>query len=190
MYRVMRPKTWHSLLITTQINLSWTETWNKHMFPISLLIRFFVSVHLHQLRLRDYFLESQNKAPIGPDDILNIFPVVKYIHMPTVDASTVHKTARTTIQKGESNKVTLCSCRYLCTFLQNRKTKTIGFYFMRLWLFSRAAWSGPWTAQRGSVPVQQGFWWSAPWVLSLLQPAGKSGLSAGQDSWGSVSRCT
>lgn len=76
------------------------------------------SVYLHQLRLRDYFLENQNKAPIGPDDILNIFPVVKYIQMPTVDASTVHKAARTTVQKGQSNEVTMFSCRYPCTFLQ------------------------------------------------------------------------
>ncbi|KAM9359844.1 clustered mitochondria protein homolog [Symphorus nematophorus] len=53
-----------------------------------------------QLRLRDYVLDNQNKAPIGPDDVLNIFPVVKHIHMPTVDASAAHRAAQTSIQKG------------------------------------------------------------------------------------------
>ncbi|TNN54977.1 Clustered mitochondria [Liparis tanakae] len=53
-----------------------------------------------QLRLRDYVLDNQNKAPIGPDDILNIFPVVKHIHMPTADASKAYRAAQTFIQKG------------------------------------------------------------------------------------------
>ncbi|XP_034397063.1 clustered mitochondria protein homolog isoform X2 [Cyclopterus lumpus] len=53
-----------------------------------------------QLRLRDYVLDNQNKAPIGPDDILNIFPVVKHIHMPTVDASKAYRAAQNFIQKG------------------------------------------------------------------------------------------
>uniref|UniRef100_A0A3P8U0B3 Si:ch211-166a6.5 n=1 Tax=Amphiprion percula TaxID=161767 RepID=A0A3P8U0B3_AMPPE len=53
-----------------------------------------------QLRLRDYFLDNQNKAPIGPDDILNIFPVVKHVHMPTVDASKAYRAALNFIQKG------------------------------------------------------------------------------------------
>ncbi|TKS78790.1 Clustered mitochondria protein -like protein [Collichthys lucidus] len=53
-----------------------------------------------QLRLKDYCLDNQNKAPIGPDDILNIFPVVKHINMPTVDASKAHRAAQTFLQKG------------------------------------------------------------------------------------------
>ncbi|KAK5871401.1 hypothetical protein PBY51_004285 [Eleginops maclovinus] len=53
-----------------------------------------------QLRLRDYILDNQNKAPIGPDDVLNIFPVVKHIKMPTVDASKAHRAAEGFIQKG------------------------------------------------------------------------------------------
>ncbi|XP_042343829.1 clustered mitochondria protein homolog [Plectropomus leopardus] len=53
-----------------------------------------------QLRLRDYVLDSQNKAPIGPDDVLNIFPVVKHIHMPTVDASKAYHTAQSFVHKG------------------------------------------------------------------------------------------
>ncbi|XP_029366249.1 clustered mitochondria protein homolog [Echeneis naucrates] len=53
-----------------------------------------------QLRLRDYFLDNQSKAPIGPDDILNIFPVVKHVHMPTVDASKAYRTAQNSIQRG------------------------------------------------------------------------------------------
>lgn len=59
---------------------------------------------LPQLRLRDYVLDSQNKAPIGPDDVLNIFPVVKHVYMPTVDASKAHRAAHTSIQKGGSMK--------------------------------------------------------------------------------------
>lgn len=183
----MRPKIWH-LLIIIQIDLPWLGViyiFCDNIFKLS----FVWSVHLHQLRLRDYFFENQNRAPIGPDDILNIFPVVKHIQTPTVDASAVHKKARTTVQKGESNEVTLFSCCHLCTLPQNWKTKKLFFYFMPFfWLFYRSAWSGSWTTQRGSVPVQQGFWWSAPRVLSLLQPAGKSGLPAGQDSWGILSR--
>nr|XP_057926888.1 clustered mitochondria protein homolog isoform X1 [Doryrhamphus excisus] len=53
-----------------------------------------------QLRLRDYMLESQSKAPIGPDDIINIFPVVKHIHMPISDASKAFRTAQNSLQKG------------------------------------------------------------------------------------------
>ncbi|XP_028269031.1 clustered mitochondria protein homolog [Parambassis ranga] len=53
-----------------------------------------------QLRLRDYFRDNQNKAPIGPDDILNIFPIIKHIHMPTTDASKAYKAAQISIQKG------------------------------------------------------------------------------------------
>ncbi|XP_047447162.1 clustered mitochondria protein homolog [Mugil cephalus] len=53
-----------------------------------------------QLRLRDYCLDNQNKAPIGPDDILNIFPAVKHVRMPTTDASKAYLAAQTFIQKG------------------------------------------------------------------------------------------
>lgn len=89
---------------------------------------------LHQLRLRDYFFDNQNKAPIGPDDILNIFPVVKHIHLPTVDASTAHRAAQTFLQKGGSGKLaTLQKCRRfmhleslcsLCVFEQNLNDKS------------------------------------------------------------------
>ncbi|KAF3695848.1 Clustered mitochondria protein -like protein [Channa argus] len=53
-----------------------------------------------QLRLRDYLFDNQSKAPIGPDDILNIFPVVKHIHIPTVDASKPYRAAQNFIHKG------------------------------------------------------------------------------------------
>ncbi|XP_038145965.1 clustered mitochondria protein homolog [Cyprinodon tularosa] len=53
-----------------------------------------------QLRLRDYILDSQNKAPMSPDDILNIFPVVKHINTPAVDASRAFRAAQNYIQKG------------------------------------------------------------------------------------------
>ncbi len=64
----------------------------------------FLTLCRHQLRLRDYFLDNQSKAPIGPDDVLNIFPVVKHVHMPTTDASEAHSAALTSIQKGGSIK--------------------------------------------------------------------------------------
>lgn len=65
-------------------------------------------VYLHQLRLRDYILDNQNKAPIGPDDVLNIFPVVKHVHMPILDASTAHRAAQTSVQKGGLMKLHVC----------------------------------------------------------------------------------
>ncbi|XP_034026041.1 clustered mitochondria protein homolog [Thalassophryne amazonica] len=52
-----------------------------------------------QLRLRDYFLDNQSKAPIGGDDILNIFPVVKYVQMPMVDATNAYQAAQSANQK-------------------------------------------------------------------------------------------
>lgn len=66
---------------------------------ISLLREFCLKTGV-QLRMRDYFLDNQNKAPIGPDDILNIFPVVKHLHMPTADASAAYHAALTFLQKG------------------------------------------------------------------------------------------
>lgn len=54
----------------------------------------------HQLRLRDYSFDSHSKAPIGPDDIINIFPVVKHIQMPTTDASKAFRAAQAYFQKG------------------------------------------------------------------------------------------
>ncbi|XP_056130596.1 clustered mitochondria protein homolog [Lampris incognitus] len=57
-----------------------------------------------QLRLRDYFLDNQSKAPIGPDDVLNIFPVIKHISMPTVDATKSFRAAQNFIQKGLMDK--------------------------------------------------------------------------------------
>uniref|UniRef100_A0A667YRG9 Clustered mitochondria protein homolog n=1 Tax=Myripristis murdjan TaxID=586833 RepID=A0A667YRG9_9TELE len=53
-----------------------------------------------QLRLRDYSLDNHSKAPISPDDILNIFPVVKHIHMPVSDASKAYRAAQIFVQKG------------------------------------------------------------------------------------------
>ncbi|XP_076006816.1 clustered mitochondria protein homolog [Genypterus blacodes] len=53
-----------------------------------------------QLRLRDYSLDNQSKPPIGPDDVLNILPVVKHVTMTIVDASKAHRTAQNSIQKG------------------------------------------------------------------------------------------
>uniref|UniRef100_A0A1A8IWA1 Clu domain-containing protein n=2 Tax=Nothobranchius TaxID=28779 RepID=A0A1A8IWA1_NOTKU len=53
-----------------------------------------------QLRLRDYVFDNVNKAPIGPDDVLNIFPVVKHIQMPIADASKAFNAAKNSIQKG------------------------------------------------------------------------------------------
>ncbi|XP_023269367.1 clustered mitochondria protein homolog [Seriola lalandi dorsalis] len=66
---------------------------------LSLLRQFCLKTGV-QLRLRDYFLDNQSKAPIGPDDILNILPVVKHIRMPTADASKAYGAAQNSIQKG------------------------------------------------------------------------------------------
>ncbi|XP_061906811.1 clustered mitochondria protein homolog [Entelurus aequoreus] len=66
---------------------------------ISLLREFCLKTGV-QLRLRDYFLESHSKAPIGPDDIINIFPVVKHVHMPTTDASKAFYAGQDSLQKG------------------------------------------------------------------------------------------
>ncbi|XP_077417265.1 clustered mitochondria protein homolog [Vanacampus margaritifer] len=66
---------------------------------ISLLREFCLKTGV-QLRLRDYFFDSHNKAPIGPDDIINIFPVVKHIQMPTSDASKAFRAAQNYFEKG------------------------------------------------------------------------------------------
>lgn len=66
---------------------------------VSLLREFCLKTGV-QLRLRDYFFDNQSKAPIGPDDVLNIFPVVKHIDMSTVDASKAYRAACSSIEKG------------------------------------------------------------------------------------------
>ncbi|XP_049341481.1 clustered mitochondria protein homolog [Astyanax mexicanus] len=53
-----------------------------------------------QLRLRDYALDNRNKAPITPDDLLNLLPVVKHITMATSDASRTFQAAQNSLQKG------------------------------------------------------------------------------------------
>ncbi|XP_072538059.1 clustered mitochondria protein homolog [Salminus brasiliensis] len=53
-----------------------------------------------QLRLRDYALDNRNKAPITPDDLLNLLPVVKHITMTTTDASRAFQAAKNSLQKG------------------------------------------------------------------------------------------
>ncbi|KAM9393900.1 clustered mitochondria protein homolog isoform 2-T2 [Pholidichthys leucotaenia] len=72
---------------------------NYGLQKLSLLREFCLKTGV-QLRLRDYFLDNQNKAPIVPDDILNIFPVVKHIEMPTTDASKAYYAAQASISKG------------------------------------------------------------------------------------------
>ncbi|RXN03237.1 clustered mitochondria-like protein [Labeo rohita] len=58
------------------------------------------SVNIPQLRLREYVLDNRNKAPISPDDVLNILPVVKHITMTTSDATRMFKAAQNSLQKG------------------------------------------------------------------------------------------
>ncbi|XP_026766552.3 clustered mitochondria protein homolog [Pangasianodon hypophthalmus] len=53
-----------------------------------------------QLRLRDYILDNRTKAPITPDDVLNLLPVVKHITMPTTDAMRSFCAAKNSLQKG------------------------------------------------------------------------------------------
>ncbi|XP_077570768.1 clustered mitochondria protein homolog [Stigmatopora nigra] len=66
---------------------------------ISLLREFCLKTGV-QLRLRDYLFDSHSKPPIGPDDIINIFPMVKHIQMPTSDASKAFQAAQNYLQKG------------------------------------------------------------------------------------------
>uniref|UniRef100_A0A3B4BDJ6 Clu domain-containing protein n=1 Tax=Periophthalmus magnuspinnatus TaxID=409849 RepID=A0A3B4BDJ6_9GOBI len=90
--------------------LTAAELWNMVTGPnhlveqyglqkLSLLREFCLKTGI-QLRLKDYFLDNQNKAPLNPEDILNIFPVVKHLHMPIVDASKAFRTAQISLQKG------------------------------------------------------------------------------------------
>ncbi|XP_043103130.1 clustered mitochondria protein homolog [Puntigrus tetrazona] len=53
-----------------------------------------------QLRLREYILDNRNKAPISPDDVLNIQPVVKHITTTTSDATRMFRAAQNSLQKG------------------------------------------------------------------------------------------
>lgn len=53
-----------------------------------------------QLRLRDYILDNRTKAPISPDDVLNLLPVVKHVNMPITDAMQSFGAAQNSLQKG------------------------------------------------------------------------------------------
>ncbi|XP_061135832.1 clustered mitochondria protein homolog [Syngnathus typhle] len=66
---------------------------------ISLLREFCLKTGV-QLRLRDYLFDSHGKVPIGPDDIINIFPLVKHVQMPTSDASKAFRAAQNYFEKG------------------------------------------------------------------------------------------
>ncbi|KAM6964945.1 clustered mitochondria protein homolog [Aplochiton taeniatus] len=66
---------------------------------LSLLREFSLKTGL-QLRLRDYILDNQTKAPIGPDDVLNIFPVVKHVSISTHDALISFRSGQSFLQKG------------------------------------------------------------------------------------------
>ncbi|XP_063051703.1 clustered mitochondria protein homolog [Engraulis encrasicolus] len=57
-----------------------------------------------QLRLRDYTLDNRNKAPIGPDDVYNILPVVKHLTMTCQDASIMFRAAKMYLQKGQLDR--------------------------------------------------------------------------------------
>ncbi|XP_062398969.1 clustered mitochondria protein homolog [Sardina pilchardus] len=57
-----------------------------------------------QLRLRDYALDNRTKAPIGPDDVYNILPVVKHLTMTTQDASRLFRAAQGYLQKGQLDR--------------------------------------------------------------------------------------
>ncbi|XP_068166681.1 clustered mitochondria protein homolog isoform X2 [Antennarius striatus] len=86
--------------ITDYLGSGPNHLWEHYgLQKISLLRDFCLKTGV-QLRLRDYFLDHQSKAPIGPDDVLNIFPIVKHIHITTVEASTMYKAAQTFIHKG------------------------------------------------------------------------------------------
>ncbi|XP_048834447.1 clustered mitochondria protein homolog [Brienomyrus brachyistius] len=57
-----------------------------------------------QLRLRDYTLDNCIKAPISPDDIINMFPVVKHVTMTTSDATQAFNSAQKSIEKGQLDR--------------------------------------------------------------------------------------
>lgn len=81
---------------------------------VSLLREFCLKTGL-QLRLREYVFDNRTKAPIGPDDVLNIFPVVKHVTMTTHDASRAFRAAQSSVQKGmmEQAYVRLKEAAYL-----------------------------------------------------------------------------
>ncbi|XP_060787762.1 clustered mitochondria protein homolog isoform X2 [Neoarius graeffei] len=53
-----------------------------------------------QLRTRDYIFDHRAKAPISPDDVLNLLPVVKHVTMPITDAMRSFRAAQNSLQKG------------------------------------------------------------------------------------------
>ncbi|XP_058850283.1 clustered mitochondria protein homolog isoform X1 [Acipenser ruthenus] len=53
-----------------------------------------------QLLLREYSLDSRQKPPFAPEDVLNIFPVVKRLATATSDGTRVFHSAQASLQRG------------------------------------------------------------------------------------------
>ncbi|XP_051777330.1 clustered mitochondria protein homolog [Erpetoichthys calabaricus] len=53
-----------------------------------------------QLLLREYSLDNQQTPPFNPEDIVNIFPVVKHLHFPTIDGTKMLCRAQASLQQG------------------------------------------------------------------------------------------
>ncbi|MGH0140692.1 UNVERIFIED_CONTAM: hypothetical protein FKN15_044716 [Acipenser sinensis] len=53
-----------------------------------------------QLLLREYSLDSRQKPPFAPEDVLNIFPVVKRLATATSDGTRVFRSAQASLQRG------------------------------------------------------------------------------------------
>uniref|UniRef100_A0A3Q0SS89 Si:ch211-166a6.5 n=1 Tax=Amphilophus citrinellus TaxID=61819 RepID=A0A3Q0SS89_AMPCI len=66
---------------------------------LSLLREFCLKTGVQVAHLK-YEFSIKLAFPVGPDDILNIIPVVKHVHMPTLDASKAYHAAQISIQKG------------------------------------------------------------------------------------------
>ncbi|XP_039627681.1 clustered mitochondria protein homolog [Polypterus senegalus] len=53
-----------------------------------------------QLLLREYSLDNQHTSPFNPEDIVNIFPVVKHLHVPSIDGTKMLCRAQASLQQG------------------------------------------------------------------------------------------
>ena len=54
-----------------------------------------------QVLHREYDFDDKKNPPFSDDDILNIFPVVKYVTPKATDASTIFEAAQTRLQSGK-----------------------------------------------------------------------------------------
>ena len=75
------------------------ETYRLH--KLSLLREFCKKTGVQVLH-REYEFDDKKVPPFCDDDILNIFPVVKYVTPKATDATTIFEAAQTRLQSGMS----------------------------------------------------------------------------------------